>query len=79
MADKTQNVQDLFLNKLRKEEVPVTVYLMCGVKLQGIITGFDGFSILLRRDGHTQLIYKHAVSTVMPTVPVSVDEAAEDA
>ncbi len=79
MADKTQNVQELFLNKLRKEEIPVTVYLMCGVKLQGIITGFDGFAMLLRRDGHTQLIYKHAVSTIMPTEPVSVDPAQEDA
>ena len=74
MADKPQNVQDLFFNKLCKDEIPVTVYLMCGVKLQGIITGFDETSMLLRRDGHTQMIYKHAVSTVMPTVPVSVEE-----
>ncbi|HAW34386.1 MAG TPA: RNA chaperone Hfq [Alphaproteobacteria bacterium] len=72
MADKNQNVQDVFLNHLRKAKTPVTVYLICGVKLQGIITWFDNFSMLLRRDGHTQLVYKHAVSTIMPSVPVSL-------
>ena len=72
MVDKNQNVQDMFLNHLRKTKTPVTVYLICGVKLQGIITWFDNFSMLLRRDGHTQLVYKHAVSTIMPAVPVSL-------
>lgn len=71
MVDKNQNVQDMFLNHLRKTKTPVTVYLICGVKLQGIITWFDNFSMLLRRDGHTQLVYKHAVSTIMPATPVS--------
>ncbi len=61
-----QNLQDTFLNAIRKAKVPVTVYLVNGVKLQGIITWFDSFCLLLRRDGHSQLIYKHAVSTVMP-------------
>ncbi len=55
-----------FLTKLQKEEISVTVFLVNGVKLQGIITYFDNESLLLRRDGHTQLIYKHAVSTIMP-------------
>ncbi|MBE6468130.1 MAG: RNA chaperone Hfq [Alphaproteobacteria bacterium] len=55
-----------FLTKLQKEEISVTVFLVNGVKLQGIITFFDNESLLLRRDGHTQLIYKHAVSTIMP-------------
>lgn len=55
MVDKNQNVQDVFLNHIRKTKTPVTVYLICGVKLQGIITWFDNFSMLLRRDGHTQL------------------------
>ena len=55
-----------FLTKLQKEEISVTVFLVNGVKLQGIITFFDDESLLLRRDGHTQLIYKHAVSTIMP-------------
>ena len=78
MNDKNQNVQDLFLNQMRKTKTPVTVYLICGVKLQGIITWFDNFSMLLRRDGHTQLVYKHAVSTIMPVVPVSLfDDDAE--
>lgn len=79
MVDKNQNVQDVFLNHIRKTKTPVTVYLICGVKLQGIITWFDNFSMLLRRDGHTQLVYKHAVSTIMPAVPVSLfdDEDAE--
>lgn len=80
MTDKTQNVQDMFLNTIKKEKMPVTVYLMCGVKLQGIITWFDNFSMLLRRDGHTQLVYKHAVSTIMPSEPVQLfdGENAED-
>ena len=72
MVDKNQNVQDVFLNHIRKTKTPVTVYLICGVKLQGIITWFDNFSMLLRRDGHTQLVYKHAVSTIMPAAPVSL-------
>ena len=55
-----------FLTKLQKEEISVTVFLVNGVKLQGIITFFDNETLLLRRDGHTQLIYKHAVSTIMP-------------
>ena len=65
--DKSKNVQDVFLNTVRKNKTSVTVFLVNGVKLQGIITWFDNFSMLLRRDGHTQLIYKHAISTVMPT------------
>ena len=80
MTDKTQSVQDMFLNTIRKEKMPVTVYLMCGVKLQGIITWFDNFSMLLRRDGHTQLVYKHAVSTIMPSEPLQLfDSEADDA
>jgi host factor-I protein len=69
-AEKSQNVQDVFLNHVRKSKTPVTVFLINGVKLQGIITWFDNFSVLLRRDGHTQLVYKHAISTVMPGAPI---------
>lgn len=69
-AEKSQNVQDVFLNYVRKSKTPVTVFLVNGVKLQGIITWFDNFSVLLRRDGHTQLVYKHAISTVMPGAPI---------
>jgi host factor-I protein len=77
-AEKTQNVQDVFLNHIRKNKVPVTVFLINGVKLQGIITWFDNFSVLLRRDAHSQLVYKHAISTVMPTVPVQLFEPAKE-
>lgn len=68
----SQNVQEDFLNDLKKNKVSVTVFLINGVKLQGIITWFDENSLLLRRDGHTQLIYKHAVSTIMPSTAVDI-------
>lgn len=73
-----QNVQDDFLENIRKNKISVTVFLVNGVKLQGIITWFDNFSLLLRRDGHTQLIYKHAISTIMPaeTVEIEIPEEA---
>lgn len=64
------NLQDLFLNHLRREKTPVTMFLVKGVKLQGIVTWFDNFSILLRRDGQSQLVYKHAISTIMPSQPL---------
>lgn len=76
MAEKSQNVQDVFLNHVRKSKTPVTVFLVNGVKLQGIITWFDNFSVLLRRDGHTQLVYKHAISTVMPGAPIQLFDGA---
>jgi len=71
-AGKGQNLQDQFLNLLRKNKTPVTMFLVKGVKLQGIVTWFDNFSILLRRDGQSQLVYKHAISTIMPSTPVDV-------
>ena len=81
MAEKNQNVQDVFLNKIRKEKMSVTVFLVNGVKLQGIVTWFDNFSMLLRRDSHIQLVYKHAISTIMPGGPLNLhedeDESAE--
>ncbi|MBM3504717.1 MAG: RNA chaperone Hfq [Alphaproteobacteria bacterium] len=69
---KSQNVQDVFLNYVRKNKLPVTVFLVNGVKLQGVISWFDNFCVLLRRDGHVQLVYKHAISTVMPAQPVQL-------
>lgn len=66
MSNKANNLQDIFLNQLRRTKTPVTMFLVKGVKLQGIITWFDNFSVLLRRDGQSQLVYKHAISTVMP-------------
>jgi len=72
MSEKAQNVQDVFLNHLRKNKTQVTIFLVNGVKLQGIVTWFDNFSVLLRRDGHSQLVYKHAISTIMPVTPVQL-------
>src|ERR1043166_7487182 len=68
-TEKSQSVQDVFLNNIRKNKMPVTIFLVNGVKLQGIVTWFDNFSVLLRRDAHSQLVYKHAISTIMPAGP----------
>lgn len=75
MADKPTSLQDTFLNTVRKTRMPVTMFLVNGVKLQGMITWFDNFSVLLRRDGSSQLVYKHAISTVMPAGPIQLFEA----
>lgn len=80
--EKNQNIQDVFLNKIRKEKNSVTVFLVNGVKLQGIVTWFDNFSLLLKRDSHIQLVYKHAISTIMPSGPLSLydgDDADNEA
>lgn len=78
-AEKVQNIQDVFLNYIRKNKTAVTIFLVNGVKLQGIITAFDNFCVLLRRDAQSQLVYKHAISTVMPTVPVQLFEPDKEA
>ena len=78
MAEKTQNLQDVFLNQVRKEKTSVTIFLVNGVKLQGVISWFDNFCVLLRRDGHSQLVYKHAISTVMPAGPISLFEPEKE-
>lgn len=77
--DKRQNLQDTFLNSVRKTKTPLTIFLVNGVKLQGIVTWFDNFCVLLRRDGHSQLVYKHAISTVMPNQPIQLFEPTEEA
>src|SRR4030095_4387638 len=69
MTDKSLSLQDQFLNTIRRSKVPVTIFLVKGVKLQGVVTWFDPFSFLLRRDGNAQLVYKHAISTIMPAHP----------
>ena len=77
--DKKQNLQDTFLNSVRKTKTPLTIFLINGVKLQGIVSWFDNFCVLLRRDGQAQLVYKHAISTVMPMGPIQLqDEAAHE-
>lgn len=74
MAERSQNLQDQFLNAVRKQRIPLTIFLVNGVKLTGVVTSFDNFCVLLRRDGHAQLVYKHAISTIMPGQPVSMFE-----
>lgn len=78
MSDKSHSVQDIFLNTIRKDKATVTVFLVNGVKLQGVVTWFDNFSILLRRDSHVQLVYKHAISTIMPGGPLSLYDGEGD-
>ena len=83
-TEKNQSLQDTFLNHVRKQKIPLTIFLVNGVKLQGIVTWFDNFCVLLRRDGHSQLVYKHAISTIMPSQAIQLfdgdaeKEAAED-
>ena len=74
MSDKKQNLQDTFLNSVRKSKTPLTIFLVNGVKLQGVVSWFDNFCVLLRRDGQSQLVYKHAISTVMPMGPIQLME-----
>ena len=77
MAGDKQNLQDAFLNQIRKQKNPVTIFLVNGVKLQGVVTWFDNFCVLLRRDGASQLVYKHAISTIMPSNPVNLYDGEE--
>ena len=78
MSDRSQNLQDQFLNAVRKQKISLTIFLVNGVKLQGIVSWFDNFCVLLKRDGHVQLVYKHAISTVMPQQPVSLWDGDND-
>ena len=79
MADRSQNLQDQFLNAVRKQRIPLTIFLVNGVKLTGVVTSFDNFCVLLRRDGSAQLVYKHAISTVMPRQPVQMFDSEHGA
>ncbi|GGE36311.1 RNA-binding protein Hfq [Marinicauda pacifica] len=76
--DKKQNLQDVFLNTVRKSKTPLTIFLVNGVKLQGVVTWFDNFCVLLRREGQIQLVYKHAISTIMPGQPISLFDGEQD-
>ena len=78
-GERPQNLQDAFLNHVRKHKIPLTVFPVNGVKLQGIVSWFDNFCVLLRRDAHSQLVYKHAISTIMPSAPVQLYDPAEEA
>ena len=70
---KTQNLQDTFLNYIRREKIPVTLFLMNGFQLRGVVRSFDSFVVLIDADGRQQMIYKHAISTVAPARPVSIE------
>ena len=81
-TERAQSLQDTFLNHVRKAKTPLTIFLVNGVKLQGVVTWFDNFCVLLRRDGQVQLVYKHAISTIMPGAPVQLyetDKAPDEA
>jgi host factor-I protein len=78
MPERKQSLQDSFLNTVRKQKMPLTIFLVNGVKLQGVVTGFDNFCMLLRRDGSSQLVYKHAISTIMPSGPVQLHDTEDD-
>ncbi len=77
-GDRKQNLQDTFLNSVRKSKTPLTIFLVNGVKLSGIVSWFDNFCVLLRRDGQVQLVYKHAISTIMPSGPVQMFDPEDD-
>ena len=77
-GERAQNLQDTFLNHVRKNKIPLTIFLVNGVKLQGVVTWFDNFCVLLRRDGHSQLVYKHAISTLQPARPLTLGAEAEE-
>lgn len=78
MAERSQNLQDAFLNQVRKQKIPLTIFLVNGVKLNGVVTWFDNFCVLLKRDGIAQLVYKHAISTIMPSQPINFGEGGSD-
>ena len=69
---KTQNLQDAFLNQVRRDKTNLTVFLMNGFQMHGILRGYDGFTVVLDSDGRQQLIYKHAISTIIPPRPVEL-------
>jgi host factor-I protein len=77
-TERAQNLQDTFLNHVRKSKIPLTIFLVNGVKLQGVVTWFDNFCLLLRRDGHSQLVYKHAISTIMPGAPMVLFDPTDE-
>jgi host factor-I protein len=77
-AERVPSLQDTFLNYVRKHKTPLTIFLVNGVKLQGIVTWFDNFCVLLRRDGHSQLVYKHAISTIMPGGPIQLMDGEQN-
>lgn len=75
--NKVMNLQDVFLNQCRKERISVTIFLTNGFQFKGMVKGFDSYVVILDSDGKQQLVYKHAISTVVPAKPVSVLDSSE--
>ena len=73
----SSNLQDVFLNQVRKEKISVTIFLIKGFQLRGLIKGFDNFSVVIEFEGKQQMVYKHAISTVMPIRPINLDMASD--
>jgi host factor-I protein len=78
LAERSQTLQDLFLSSMSKQKSSLTVFLINGVRLTGVVTYFDNYCVFLRRDGHSQIVYKHAISTIMPSEPMQMFEAEGD-
>lgn len=76
---KKQNIQDHFLNQARIQHVPLTIFLMNGVQMRGRVTGFDSFVVVVDSEGRQQVVYKHAISTMIPLTPINLSDAQEDA
>ncbi len=74
---KTQNLQDMFLNQVRQDRTPITVFLMNGFQLKGVVRGFDNFVVIVDSDGKQQMIYKHAISTLVPPKPITIHTTQE--
>ncbi len=72
-TERPKTLQDTFLDHVREQKTPLTIFLANGVKLQGVVASFDSFSVLLVRDGYSQVVYKHAISTIMPTHPIKLE------
>jgi len=66
------NMQDAFLNQIRREKIPVTIYLVNGFQIKGVIKGFDNFTAIVEQEGRQQMVYKHAISTIAPLKPISI-------
>lgn len=77
IMQKILNLQDVFLNQVRKDKTPVTIYLTNGFQFKGCVKGFDNFTVVLESDGKQNLVYKHAISTIIPARPVSILEGAD--
>ncbi|HIY09493.1 MAG TPA: RNA chaperone Hfq [Firmicutes bacterium] len=73
---KQATLQDIFLNQARKDRIPVTIYLTNGFQFKGIVKGFDSFTVVLDTEGKQNLVYKHAISTIIPVKPINLAEAA---